>query len=263
VQKYSISKDNWTTVAPIPIALNHPNAAVVNDKIYVLGGLASAGGIWSASNMSAVYDPVTNKWTTLPPFPAGRAVGAAAVGVDGTTIYLAGGLLNTILSNDTEETTTMVTSFDTVSNIWAKLPNMPAPRDHAGAGLVDRKLYVLGGRAFGHWNVVNTVFSFDLRTKIWMTGLAPMPTARGGCASATIGTKIYTAGGEGNVNDPLNIFHDMQAYDTATNKWTILKNMTTALHGTSAASLNDRVYIPGGGTALGGFPTNLFEVFDT
>lgn len=79
MQVYSILDNKWSSVAPIPIALNHPNAAVVDGKIYLLGGLTPRNEtIWVASPRCHVYDPRFDKWTELENMPDGR--GSAAMG---------------------------------------------------------------------------------------------------------------------------------------------------------------------------------------
>ena len=265
VQKLNFVTNTWTGVSPMPAALNHVNVAVVRGKIYYLGGLAvtATGGpaYWNASAACAVYDPVADDWTVLPDMPKGRAVGSAATMVVGDTIYLPGGLLNTNLTNDEEGTTAMFTSYNVTTREWAVLPDLPAPRDHAGKGQSAEMLYILGGRAHGHWNVVDTVFGYDIDTRSWSTDLAPMPTGRGGCASATIGHMMFTAGGEGDPNTTTHVWPQMQAYDAVSNTWSNYTDMATPVHGTAAVAYRGKVIIPGGGLEVGGEPTQLVQTF--
>lgn len=90
--------------------------------------------------------------------------------------YLPGGLLNTNLTNDTEGTTTAIS---TLYNVRIRermvLPGLPAP--YAGKGQNGNMLYILGGRLQGHWNVVDTVFEYNLHSYYWSTDFASMPTS--------------------------------------------------------------------------------------
>lgn len=110
MQFYSITDDIWTTKADMPRGLNHANAAVVDGKIYVLGGLAETGEagegkrVWGAVPDSWVYDPVTDLWKTIPGVPAGEERGSAAVGTYQSNIYLAAKDVY-ILSNYTSRNT--------------------------------------------------------------------------------------------------------------------------------------------------------------
>jgi len=67
--------------------------------------------------------------------------------VHGNVVYLAGGLKYTNLTLDDEATVPLFSSYDTITGKWTALPDMPAPRDHAGKGVVGDNLYVLGGRS--------------------------------------------------------------------------------------------------------------------
>ena len=123
------------------------------------------------------------------------------------------------------------------------------------------KLYVLGGRSFGHWNVVGTVFSYDIAAKVWASGLAPMPTARGGCASAAVGKRIFTFGGEGDPNLISGVWPQTEAYDVSTNTWEKYTDMDVPRHGSAAVTFGNRMYIPGGGLKIGGDPSNVTSYF--
>ncbi|KKY26920.1 putative kelch repeat-containing protein [Phaeomoniella chlamydospora] len=263
VQKFNFVTNTWTEVAPMPAALNHVNVAVVNGLIYYLGGLAAVEPTyWNASGACAVYDPSTDKWTILPDMPEGRAIGSAATMVGGETIYLPAGLLNTNLTDDNEGTTAMFTSYNVVTREWTVLPDLPAPRDHAGKGQHGNMLYILGGRLYGHWNVVDTVFGYDIHAQVWSTNFTPMPTGRGGCASASIGSETFVAGGEGDPNTTTNVWPQTQAYDPVKNTWTSYMDMAVPVHGTAGVTYNRRIVIPGGGLEIGGDPTQLVQGFN-
>jgi N-acetylneuraminic acid mutarotase len=92
VQVYDSKTDKWQIIPPLPQALNYIMPAVVNGKIYVIGGQTpessepdKAGFV----NSVYEYDPAIGKWTARAPMPTMRGGGVAAV-VDGK-IYVAGG----------------------------------------------------------------------------------------------------------------------------------------------------------------------------
>jgi hypothetical protein len=94
VQFYFITGNTWTTKAALPRPLSHVNGAVVDGKVYVLGGLIDGPQgqqLWRAVPDSWVYEPSRNLWSPLPPMPMGEERGKAAVGVHNSRIYLAGG----------------------------------------------------------------------------------------------------------------------------------------------------------------------------
>lgn len=274
MQFYSIPDDTWTTVAPLPRALNHINAAVVNGKIYVLGGLADLGEAkpaWRAVPDAFVYTPSTNTWASIPSLPlSGESAGSAAVGVIGSKIVLAGGLTDLELSgNGSQNTVSVVNVFDTRRGEWKFLParakHMPQGRDHAGAAAVDGKMYVLGGRENGQENVKDTVFVLNLCNLAagWQVSQARMPTPRGGVAAGVVRNKVYVLGGEGNTETESGVFDQVEAYDTKKDIWESVGVMRIPRHGTYAVGVGKRVYVPGGGVRQSGAPVSDFDVFET
>jgi N-acetylneuraminic acid mutarotase len=273
MQLYSITKNTWSSRALIPTPLNHINAAVVNGKIYLLGGLAefndSRGRAWRAIPDCWSYDPATDHWSRIhTDVPKGEERGSAAVIVHDAKIYLAGGATSLEFNaNNTQNSISTVSVFDTRTHTWLKVPQaakyMPGARDHAGAALVDERMYVLGGRDHGQGNVRDTVFVLNLcdLEAGWATSQAKMPTARGGLAASVVGKKVYTFGGEGDTSVASGVFDEVEAYDTVKDRWESVGMMKIPRHGTYAVSVDGKVYIPGGGIQQGGGPVSDFDIF--
>jgi len=264
LQFYNITSNAWSKGANVPLPVNHPNAAAVGGKVYLLGAFTTTtqNGIWKAVSNSAVYDPATDAWKSLEPQPA-PIRGAGAVGVYNGTIYIAGGKAGTGQASVVD-----VSAYEVATGKWLSLPEpatkMPGPRDHATGQIVGHKFYVLGGRDTGTNNVKGDVFILDLENLAagWTTSKAKLPTARGGLCSGVVGTKIYTFGGEGNAAaGSRGVFNQTEVYDTATDSWTSLNPMKTPRHGTSAATVNGVIYIPGGATGQGVGDSKILEAF--
>jgi N-acetylneuraminic acid mutarotase len=251
VDVYSTVDNTWHAAAPIPKAINHGNVVTVNNKVYVLGALA--GDIWIGIPNCYEYTPETNTWETLPPMPSGQGRGASSMGVHGSTVYIAGGLI--LLNGPTGEqvTVTTVSSYNVETKEWTTLPNLPEGRDHVGGAVIGDIFYVVGGRIDGIDNVRNTVFALDLKSPQngWVQK-APMPTARGGLMTSHIDSVIYTFGGEGNRTlIPNGVYNEVEAYDTESDSWTQLSPMPKPRHGTGAAMVGRCIFIPGGGNVTG------------
>ncbi|KAH6625549.1 hypothetical protein C7974DRAFT_396270 [Boeremia exigua] len=216
-----------------------------------------------------MYSPSTGIWSELPNLPVGEERGSAAVGVWGTKIILAGGMRALELSgNRTQSSVSVVSIFDTKKRTWLDLPvtakYIPEGRDHAGAAVVDGKMYVLGGRDRGQQNVKNTVFILDLTDLEtgWITADSRMPTPRGGVAAGVVGSKVFVMGGEGNTNAETGVFNQVEVYDTKRGCWERAGIMPIARHGTYAVGVGKRVYVPGGGLRQSGAPVADFDVFE-
>ncbi|KAF2629418.1 galactose oxidase [Macroventuria anomochaeta] len=272
VEFYSIPNNTWSTSVPLPRAMNHINAAVVNRSIYILGGLADLGEMqpaWRAVPDSFIYSPGSGAWTSIPGLPVGEARGSAAVGVHDGKIVLAGGMSDLELSgNATQSTVSVVSIFDTERREWVKLPSkaryLPEGRDHAGAAVVGGKMFVLGGRTQGQENVKDTVFILDLcnLNAGWSVSKARMPTPRGGVAAGVVGGKVYVFGGEGNRGTESGVFDQVEVYDKVRDRWESKGSMRVPRHGTYAVGVGRRVYVPGGGTRQSGAPVADFDVFE-
>jgi Kelch motif len=248
-EAYDPDTNSWSTAAPLPAALDHIQAVELNGLIYYIGGLVHWPG--PAVGTVYVYDPVANSFTTGTPMPTGRERGAGGVAVFGNKIYYAGGLHEGVAVS-------WLDVYDPASKTWATLPDMPEARDHFHAAVVDDRLYAIGGRSSAI-NATTTVNqAFDIGTGSWVTGLAPLPTARGGFAAAALGAEVLIIGGEGAGKT----YNTVEAYNTATNTWRSLAPMPTARHGIQAAICDEGIYVAAGGTIQGaGGATNIHEVF--
>ncbi|MCJ1450181.1 hypothetical protein MMC28_000510 [Mycoblastus sanguinarius] len=252
VEVFSVISNKWRNAAPLPITINHGNVATVDGKIHILGGLN--GSIdWTAIGNCYEYDPRNDTWKTLPSMPNGTERGASAVGVYGSTVYLAGGLTELNLITGAQPTVDTVTSYNTKTQRWTTLPSLPEGRDHVGGVVIGNIFYVVGGRVNGIPNVRNTIFAMDITCpgNGWVQK-AIMPTARGGLSTSAIGTRIYTFGGEGSpALVPNGVYDNVEVYDTVSDTWETLPPMPFPRHGTNAASIGTRIHIPGGGNVTG------------
>lgn len=83
-----------------------------------------------------------------------------------------------------------------------------------------------------------------------------------GLCDSHLGTQIYTFGGEGNPDKTYGgVFKEVEMYDTATDTWRSLAPMKLPRHGSAAAVVAGKIYIPGGGTAMGNPATAAFDVY--
>jgi uncharacterized protein (TIGR03437 family) len=60
VQVYDTLTDSWSLTAPLPVAVNHPMPAVLNGKLYMIGGQTDANAAYV--NNVQEYDPTARAW---------------------------------------------------------------------------------------------------------------------------------------------------------------------------------------------------------
>jgi len=251
-QRYDPETGSWTNVKPLPLPddykLDHIQGVELGGKIYYIGGLSQ----WPDGHVDTVYvyDPAEDSFE-VSKMPAERARGAGGIAVYGGKIYYAGGLHDGVV-------VPWFDVYDPATKSWTKLPDMPRARDHFHAAVVDGRLYAIGGRAKDINAVTKANDAYDFARSSWQSGLAPLPTARGGFAAAVLGKEVLIVGGEGNGK----AYDTVEAYDTSKNTWRTLEPMPTARHGIQAAVCNGGVYIAAGGKIQGGSgPTDAHEVF--
>lgn len=84
--------------------------------------------------------------------------------------------------------------FDPGNNSWNSIATMPNPVAHAGAVVVDKDIWIVGG--FENWPRINTtdVQIYHTLTNSWSMGPS-LPAPRNTAAVQLIGNKIYVVGG--------------------------------------------------------------------
>jgi N-acetylneuraminic acid mutarotase len=91
---YDIATDTWSTRAPMPTARSGVGAAVVDDKIYVIGGEGWVDELGGVFRTNEAYDPKSNSWIENAPMPTARRGFAKGV-LDGKLYTVSGvSLLN-------------------------------------------------------------------------------------------------------------------------------------------------------------------------
>lgn len=261
---YDIKQQTWALAAPLPVSINHGNVASVGGKLYLLGGLSGTNmSSWNGLPNSYVYDPDLDTWTEITPLPEGTSRGGAAVGVHGTTIFLAGGLSKLELTGSQEQATVnTVSSYDTETDTWStSLPPLPGARDHVAGAVIGHTFYVTGGRDHGQFNGRNSTWALDLTSPSSWVEKAPLPTARGGLAGVSVGRYLFTFGGEGNPNDENGVYGNTEVYDSVQDSWWTGPPMSLPRHGTNAVVIGSDIFIPGGGILIGAGPVSENTVY--
>ena len=139
VEVYDPRTDTWGTVTPMPTARQDVGAVSLNGILYAIGGGNPALNPGDSElNIVEAYDPVSNKWTTLPPMPTTRS--AMAVGVLNGMIVVVGGVTN-------EKAASTVDGYDPKVGAWTNLMTVQASRSYSSAVTINNVMYAFGGNA--------------------------------------------------------------------------------------------------------------------
>jgi N-acetylneuraminic acid mutarotase len=260
--EYNPATDRWTNKAPMPRPAHHAALASANGKVYVMGGFVAptgtampVGGAWEPIDNAWEYDPAADSWKPLPPLPGKR--GSAIAAEVGGKIYVIGGA--TTMEGSKDPFFTFVGParvlgsndvYDPATNKWESRTPMSVPRNHAFSGVVNGKIYVIGGRT-GHGFILSAtntdvVEEYNPVSNTWNVPKERMPTARSGGASGTDGRRIYVAGGEVTTKELVGAFRAVEAYDPVTNTWSKLLSMPMPRHGVAGAVIGNRFHLVSG-----------------
>lgn len=254
------STSTWTPGSPPPVELHHFQMAP--DPTAPDGDCVWVGGAWDGFfpkegtvNRTYTYCAGDDKWGNGPVIPRPRGAGGA-VTYDGK-YYLVGGNVG---GHGQGEVVPYFDVYDPKTQKWTKLDDVPNPRDHFFATVIDGKLIVAGGRDGSVKNFFDAVTPevdvYDFQKESWETIDATFPTPRGGAlASEHAGGAVY-GGGESSKK----AFDDFHFFDGES--FVKAPPMLTPHHGTGYASCGGALFSASGVSESGADPEILStEVF--
>lgn len=256
--EYDPASNQWTKKKPMALASHHVAFTEYHGKIYGFGGFVLPGSgpaSWQPINNAWEYDPATDAWKALTPMPSKR--GSPVAAAVGDKIYVIGGAttipgsnVTAIMPSTPQMSVGTVEEYDPAANSWRERSPMPTPRNHAGVGVVNGKIYVIGGRVgaafIGLASDTSVVEEYDPGEDRWSAPRSRMPTARSAMGVGVYRGKIYVAGGEYQDTHMMATFRSVEAYDPATNSWSILPSLPVSRHGLAAGVIANRFYVIGG-----------------
>jgi len=224
-------ENSWVSEASMQVARSGLGVAVVNGKIYAIGGSAENGVVGTNEE----YDPATNTWTYKKPMPTPRYGFATAVYQN--KIYCIGGFTSDSVTGVNEV-------YDPATDTWETKTPLPTVRAGLKANVVNSKIYFIGGyvgNASSGYSYLTLNDVYDPETDSWTTK-AKVPTAVSSVISAVVDSKIYF------IMDYLN-----QIYDAAADTWSLGKPLPDSsmmyARAEAATGVNapKRIYVFGGG----------------
>jgi N-acetylneuraminic acid mutarotase len=216
-----------------------------------------------------VFDSTTGKWTSLDgSIPAAETHAGHAS--DGSSIYFAGGYVGALGEGRQQAVTRKVWRYDTATNTWDSVAELPGGRGGGALVRVGRELHYFGGclgdrvtNSGAHWmlRLGNSSGGADDETT-WIRRPA-MPSPRDHFAAIAIDDRIFTIGGE--------YGHDVHhaqsklvhSFNAITGEWTRLPDMGMGRsHMESGVFEHEGKIIVAGGQVDDFQPTGLVEQYD-
>jgi N-acetylneuraminic acid mutarotase len=256
-------ENEWTRMAPMPTERGGIGVAVVNGKIYAIGGVNNDTQL----AVNEEYDPTTDTWKTRAPMPTPRS--GFAIAVHQSKIYVIGGTVGTG-SNVAFTGATEV--YDPATDKWETKLSMPTPRSDLGANVVNGTIYLIGGKEY--WGDGPLYHELDVNevyypaSNSW-TAEVQIPVPVFGYSSAVVDGKIYVFGGARQLLEGFNNLTSVsstQVYDAANHTWSSKAALPAA--GSYAAAEATRGHTaPKRAYVVGGFDqasySNVVHVYDS
>jgi N-acetylneuraminic acid mutarotase len=232
-ERYDPDTNQWETLTSMSVAREGLSAAVLNGKLYAIGG----------QNLSSVemYDPQTGQWSAGQALPTSVFVGSA-IATRGKILLIGG-------KNPSGQNLDQVLEFDPATNQWSQKAPMPTARHAINLVRFEDKIWAIGGMDASRSKKVEI---YDTATNSWTTG-PPLTIARSHLSAWLGNGRIYVAGGIGG-----SLLKSIEAYDPASNQWTLAGNLPENKHATDAAVLNGKIYLGAGQTDIYNYSDKVF-----
>ena len=129
VEVLDIKTNQWTTIPSMPTPRTGISAAVVDSKLYVVGGCGETSPLSECKSLTTVevYDPQTNNWSTLTSLLTPRH--SFALGVYGSQLIVAGGSSSVGMKQTGDDIVKSVDVYDLIANEWYTITRMPDARN--------------------------------------------------------------------------------------------------------------------------------------
>jgi len=235
---FNPATEEWSVIAPMTIGVRGAAGAMGHDgKIYVIGGVNSSIGTVAYTQ---IYDPMMDSWSYGTDAPSAVWEGKAVAGVYDNEILLVGG----------EGLGSATYIYDTEGDSWSARASAPAA-PIAGALVADGSYFYYFGGGDGGYSATDSVYRYYYWGDSWST-LDSMPVALASHV-AIMGPDdlIYVLGGGSSGLNVGSAYNSSFCYNTETNEWTRLGNLSFAARYLGAAtSLDGIIYALGGNDEL-------------
>ncbi len=254
VSIYSPETNSWREGSPPPVEVHHFQPIVYKDRILMIGAFTGGWPRETPLDRVIAYVPGADSWEWGAGIPAARRRGASGVALVDEKIYIVGGIVNGHVDGHVD----WFDEYSPESGEWKILPRAPHKRDHFQVGVLDGKLYAVGGRlssikpGVSFSDVVPEVDVYDFERGEWSVLKTLIPTPRAGSFTMTFDSKVVVAGGESGAQ--VQAHDEVEAYDTRTERWTSLPSLQRGRHGTGIFLFGGHLYTCSGCGNRGGSP---------
>jgi hypothetical protein len=232
--EYNPQKNTWSIRSNMPTPRSNLAVVSLDKKVYAFGGDAG-------NDRNEVYDSTSDKWQTLVPLPTPRIhLNGSAVAFS-ERIYVLGGAEKWFVTSAKNEV------YYPFSDSWDERAPLPTPRQSPVLAACRKKIYVIGGHG-GYpplFQNLPIVEAYDPMSDRWERK-ADFPESGFAVGAAVVEGKIFvliqTGFGE---EEESKIY----VYNPEADQWSTPVHVPRAVRLAGMASVNNTLYIVGGGNS--------------
>jgi len=205
VWEYDPAADAWRARAPMPLARGAAGAALLNGRIYVVGGAGPLpnsrdqairpGSPQRSLALVDEYDPIANRWRSRAPMPVAR--NHLAVESAGGKVYAIGGRLGGAFIIAMPGNVDLTMEYDPAADVWLTKAAMPTARSACNSAALGGRIYVAGGelQTYQFLAAYRAFEAYDPAANMWYQ-LPSLLIPRHEAAMAPLGSQIHIVGGD-------------------------------------------------------------------
>jgi hypothetical protein len=245
----------WTRLADMPQGTTHTGITTDGTDIYLAGGyVETPDQTWRVPGYEKVwrYNIALDTYTALPDLPKKASTGQL-VYLNGKLHYIGGTTPITQVADLPDHFVFDLDAYkanpDDPTIVWLDITDvapLPNPRQHAGAVVLDGKIYYVGGQHFHNNTLVpqDDVHRYDPVTNQWEQ-MADMPAPRNHMSNTIVvwNDRIIVVTGQSYHETS----HDeIYMYTPADNQWTTIGTFPRGQHSAIAGLINNTIYFATG-----------------
>ena len=230
--------NNWEKVVPRLNFRHEFCSRGINEKIYFVGGRNASHEILSSVEI------VNKKFHTTK--ASSMSMGRANFGIcefGDRFLLVAGGIVERGNMMKNKKYTKSCEIYDSFTNKWEKTSDLIAERGFFPLVVFNEKVLAIGGDS-KNYELLDTIESFDLKTKKWETWPAKLLQKRWGHGAVSFDDGFYVFGGCSK-QLPNSVTSVVEMYSVETCQFTFVKPIPTPIYNVSCCKKDGRIYVFG------------------
>ena len=237
-ESYKFDGTAWTSISPLPVAVELAAAVTDGTNIFIMGGVNS-----NFTTLATLYryNPIANTYEQLASFNI-ATWGHAAVYLNGKIYKFCGyGPATSGSSTDTLEI------YNVANNTWAAGTVYPVAISLIGAWTQGGFIFGASGTQIPGDVPSAKTYRYDPVGNTWDdAAIADLPATRWGAATALYTDAVLAGGYVGGNETPANISNTVISWDQLSNTWQTDPDMLAPRAQPTGAVLNGNFYVSGG-----------------